>query len=1145
MPPSPDIAEEQEHTAAVSGTPTAWLTLGLLVVLVMGWIFFDTISCGMLRAGLRVFCWWRGDELRIERLDTTGHGWIEARGVELLHGPHDHRSSWKSEWVRLRPSTFSTALFPEKNQPRRLIQELQVGSSKVLVNRKISTSAGVRGGTKDVAGDRSSANGGSWDFLPAACTIGPMDLVVIGGNYRIAFTGLNLRLPERWTGRISYNEADIDLGNWHRVFPKASSTAGLEGNTVRIGALDLGKQMELGGLTLAPRDGGIEFGIRGRAGAGQLRGDGTVGMGGDPRHLEITLVGERLNLESFNEVMPKEKGATGTISQARLTFRGDSTHPMDAESSLRLIARDVHWQGQGWESLRIAATMTGRNLTLSELTLQQQGNEVVAEGQSQLPADWRQVLQAPFTARFHADLEDVHTLASLVGAPFDQLAGAVYLEGEIKGSENKAEGYCNMSGSLLKIRDLPLDWVKGCLLFEGEKTRLSHLEASSGEDSVSVEGAVANSRPHAYAGSAEFNIRNLTKRLAQLGVQTAPVIGSGGVKGTWHGEGSMGSHRGSFQTEVSDWISRWTTTGMTGRFEGSYAPGKLDISKAEARQDDLKLSWKISSSVQKLEVSSIVAIREGKTKPLVEGSFSIPVNALDLWQSGDPVRTLGMSDALAVNLTLHGIKAEELALALGQKATFAGTLEGTVAASGTPARPEIHSSLQITRFEFPMGANTKDLSMTLESTNGRLALSLQQEPRASSPLYLQLEIPFGLTSDQGMLHLADTKSPLQGAARFRHVSADGWLSLLSGGKTPLHQAIIDGNGALSGTLQQPDLHGNVTISADEAHLFGAQPLTKIALPLILTNTSVAITNGWLSYGDKPVAVSGSLDWKGLELQGSLRMSGTNLSLPLAQGIRATGKADLELSAMGTNAPVLGGVIQLTSLESSLRGHLTPFFAPPGIRTQFVFPALPAADALPNLQVDLTIKTTGNMPVTATGSHAGVGAKPTRPMAADMSVNADLSLRGSAAAPRVNGTVEVEDARIELPPGSFVVPRAKLQLDGDHGVTIEAEAFGITTRGLCALGISDSVGEPRFKFQGPANVNAPEMMLLLSRTPASASSPEALLQSAAWLRQETMFPLPSTDWMISRLGNNQPSSLGFYGSPWTINWDLRQLQPSTH
>jgi hypothetical protein len=238
---------------------------------------------------------------------------------------------------------------------------------------------------------------------------------MVGESGRLAANGLYLRLPFRWPGRITFSDSTADMGSWHRTIPKGSAPAFWDGTTLRIGEMGLGEGIDLQELTLKPLDERLEFGLHGMIGKGILRGDGSLGTKGTAGWLEVTLVGERLGLEAFSGLMKDENRATGTIQQARFTFRGDPGKPLDADSALRLVATNFRWEGKGWESLRIAATLTGHTLTLSEMLLRQGDNELEAEGQSRLPADWRAILRAPFSGTFRATLADAGTLAALAG----------------------------------------------------------------------------------------------------------------------------------------------------------------------------------------------------------------------------------------------------------------------------------------------------------------------------------------------------------------------------------------------------------------------------------------------------------------------------------------------------------------------------------------------------------------------------------------------------------------------------------------------------------------------------------------------------------------------------------------------------------
>ena len=871
-------------------------------------------------------------------------------------------------------------------------------------------------------------------------------------------------------------------------------------------------------------DGGVDFGIRGTVGQGILRGDGSMGTAMNSNHLELTLVGEGLSLEAFHEWMKGEKKATGFISQARFTFRGDLANPVDADSSLRLIARDFHWEGKGWEKLRLATTLTGRNLTLSELHLQQQENEVTASGQSHLPADWHAALRAPFTASFHAELEDASALAGLIGPQFAQLGGGIALEGEVQGAENKAEGYCNITGTGMIIRKLPLDWMKGCVIFAGDQTQLTALQAWSGRDHLYLSGKVANSRPHAYTAEAEGDVHDLTKRLAQLGLTTATVIEGGGVKFNWQGEGSAEVHTGSFQTQVNGWVSKWTTTGMSGTFEGTYAPGKVELAKANFKQEDLSLAMKLSSTPNAFRATDIVATRAGKPLPLVKGELSLPFNATEFWQNGDPLKTIVMDGSLGINLALQGIKAEEIAGLFGQEIPFVGSLEGTISATGTPAKPDVHAAMSIRNFSPKQGGPTADLSLSLEAGEGKAKLKLLQETASSSPLAVELEMPLSLVNDQGTLRIGDVDQPIRGSASLQHVPLDGWASLVRLEAWPLKKARIDGKVHLSGTWKQPVSEGSLLLEAEEGHIFGPHMLERLSLPVTLATAKAVFGPGSAVYHDKPMTLSGSIEWGTTPWKGTLRLMGNDLPLPLGGGLDALADTDLALSLTGIQPPVLSGSLRLHSLTGVPNANLTPAFAPPACTLSSQASAgtqdQEKENNLKNLQIDVALKTDGLATLNP---------------AKDTSISLDVHAGGAALAPSFSGKIEGKNLELSLPCSTFVVPQAHILLEASRGTLSGDNAYGLTKEGFCVLSLGGSLPNPTISFEGLQGISSPD--LLMSMAGRSEKRKSLLLQEISRCRQNLLFPLPATGWVTSRLDNYEPAALGFYGAPWiwSLSW----------
>jgi len=1121
MPPRFKITEDSDHPPAMSGTPTAWRTLVLLALAVAFGLFYKPVFCTALRGGLALAVWGYGGELHMDQLALTDDGWIQARGITCLLGPRNHRSIIKSTGIAVRLVSMRQLFQSAKAGPQRFVGELIVGKTKVLLDTRDEAHLAKPLTNRSVRSLLSFVRPGL--FLPSiSCMVESLDLVMIGDHHRLAVNGLTLRLPDRWAGRISYADGVVDVGNWHSILPKATAPASWEGGILHLGMLDLGHELLLREASLRPTPGGMDFGVKGTVGHGLLRGDGTLGMPLNPNHLELTLVGEGLALEAFREWMKDEKKATGVISQARLTFRGDPSDPVNADSSLRLIARDFHWEGKGWESLRLAAKLTGRNLTLSELHLQQKENAVTASGQSHLPADWHAALRSPFTGKFHAELEDAGVLAGLAGPEFAQLGGGLLLEGEICGAENKAEGYCNLTGTDMTIRKLPLDWLKGCIIFAGNQTQLTSLEAWSGRDHLNLSGQIANSRPHAYKAEAQADVRDLTKRLSQLGVTTASIIGGGGVKFRWQGEGTTEVHTGSFQTQINGWVSKWTTTGMSGTFEGNYAPGKVELTKADFKQDDLTLGLKLSATQAAFRATDIVATRAEKELPLVKGDLLLPFNAPEFWQSGDVLKTIAMDGPVDINLHLKGIKAEEIAGLLGQQIPFVGTLEGSIAAKGTPAKPELQAAMSIRNFSPKQGGPTADLSVSLVAGQGKARAKLLQEPASASPLSVELEGQLSLVNDQGTLRIRDTDQSISGSATLQRVPLDGWVSMARLEPWPLKKALMDGKIRLSGSWQQPVMEGSLLLEAEKGELFSSYTLEHLSMPITLSSAKAALGPGSAVYRYKPLTLLGELSWEKSPLKGGLRLLGKDLPMTLSGGLDALADADLVLG-VAAQSTVLSGSLALHGLTGVLRPDLTPAFAPPACTLNF--PVRESSQdpvgerGLKNLQVDLSLRTEGLvMMVPQTNT----------------SIALDMKAAGSALAPSWSGTIQGKNMEFTLPCGTFFAPQARMVLEGERRILSGDTAYGLTKQGFSVLSLGGALPNPKIAYEGEAGIMAPDLLMAMA-TRRGEQWKTLMSQGSSWCRQNQLFPLPATKWMTSRLGDYEPAALGFYGSPWI--WDL--------
>ena len=1097
-----------DHPPARSGTPTAWAALGLVALLAAGWLFADQILCGAIRAGAAALAWKRGEMIRIGRLDFDGTGSLRGTDIEWSRGTGDHRSTFRCDMAILTPASLRDVVMPRPGHDRLWIRELWLAKTRLLLDTRGEGSRGGAG-TGATTGPRFVVPSA---LLPGSLYAGPVEAVFIGEMGRLAIHDLKLDLPSRWTGRMAFRGAEADFGAAHRAIPGGATRAYWEPGSLRIGNLPLGEGLSLGELTLRLLPGRLDFGLRGTIGRGLLRGDGSLG---GKKPLEVTLVGEQLAIEAVTGLIPGISKASGTIDQARLSFRGDPENPMDADGSVRLVGRNFRWEGRGWESLRLAATMTGRNLTLSELALRQGENELVAEGRSSLPGDWHALLRAPFTANFRASMTDAGSLASLFGPDASVLGGSLDLDGSVRGADNKAEGYCNFSGLGTKFRRLTVDWVKGCLLFEGATTRIPYVEAAAGQDGIALSGwSVDNSRPHAYRGEAQVSVKDLARRLSEMGLPDSSLFGAGALTGSWKGEGDMTAHRGAFHARFTDWISRWTKGGLSGNVEGTYAPGNLRLAKVQMIQDDTTLSLGLTATARRVDLTDISVVRAAAKKPLATGEISLPLDLVDLWTGGDPVRTLAMDQPMTVKMVADGLRAEQLADLLGQTKTCTGKIGGWITAGGTPASPDLNGSVAVGSFSPVAGGPVGNLELGLRTAAGETTVTLLHRENGADSLKGECTLPVRLGKKGGIL-AADAAATLKGSVLMRKLSLDGWISLLAGSfDRPVRSLTADGEVSFTGTVGQPLVRGRLDLKAGNAELFGTHQLEELTLPLSFSNATATIQGGTGRYQGQPLALSGTADWAaGAAAPGmSLRITGTNLSVPIAPGLLATATADLKYTRASASAPVLGGKLLLEPLRVDLARRLVPVFCPPGIRTE-ADRATAARQAA--TQLDLTLSTTTNAP----------------PQDGPM-VSPNLHLTGSGDDPRAEGGVTLINQTLRLPGSDFELPRGTVSF-AKEGSRLSGIASGISPAGFCSLALGGSLERPSVSVEAGGDSGAADVTFACAMPARPSAAP--LLQATAWLRQHLLLPVPAKFWSTRPQAEPDPSALGFYGTPW--NWNL--------
>jgi hypothetical protein len=187
--------------------------------------------------------------------------------------------------------------------------------------------------------------------------------------------------------------------------------------------------------------------------------------------------------------------------------------------------------------------------------------------------------------------------------------------------------------------------------------------------------------------------------------------------------------------------------------------------------------------------------------------------------------------------------------------------------------------------------------------------------------------------------------------------------------------------------------------------------------------------------------------------------------------------------------------------------------------------VPEGNALGQLQLDLGAKTEGFLFLP--------GKSPSDPA----QLQADFRVRGRANAFQWNGFITARNLWIDLPCGPFFLPEARLWSDAGAGEQLSFTAYGLTRAGFCVLEQEGALQEATPWFDAPAagsGITAADLVLALAAPAQTTANARLLAQMPAWIRQNTLFPVPPLGWIIRRTGSNDSGSLGFYGNPWSAS-----------
>lgn len=987
-----------------------WWFVPLLVLLVVGWIFHPPL----LSKGLR-YALVKGGELAGLRVDA---GTIQARFFHPI----------VIEKLRVR-SVDPTVSLMAADLPRveislnapwrffgdagRIIQSLKVQGGRSVLDFRTSALPPPEPLPKQTKEKQREDARNLLRVLPQRIVLTDVDLEVLADDQVYQVWKLSASFDEAKLGSFHALGAEVRTDFLNQSLGALKASTAWKDGSAYLSGLDLREGITVDAFEAhLARPGGVSLSLEASVFGGSLRGGITYAEMKDMLGMEVALWAARIDLGQLARFLGLGDSSSGTLREARLTFRGLPDDLIDAEVSARIAADGLQWNNRGWETFEAGASLINRRLVLNEFHLQQKDNLLVINGETTLSENWAGFLQTPFLLNVSGEIQDLGALAGLVGPPFDEMHGRMTLRGSLSGTAAKPSGYLSAEASGIGFRERTIESFKADVLFSGGEAQVSRCEIWSEGDQVLAKGSFEIAEPHNYQGEIQARFADISSYAWLFRAPGAESLYAGNVQLRWQGDGTWTAHSGAFQVSVEDFISDFTPTGLTGRAAGTYSPQNIYFSGLELQQGNLQLSTRITLAESGVKLETI-SLTNGK-RQLAEGEVFLPLDPFAIMAGKNWGEAVDLQRPLHVRLATKG----ELALSdifdlIGQQPPLAGSLTAHVDVAGKPEALTMKGSVLGTGLTVSSEAGKSPaarLEASIEGADGTATLSGTLAAQGFPAARLQGRTPFGLRkADDGTFQWINPEGALEVRAEFPRTDIGIFQPFVP--QVTSLRGVVSGSLDVSGTAGKPVINGQVALENGGVVFSPRVPsLANLNGTVRFTPEEAILDRLTGEVGAGPFTLQAKVNFSNPENPTyDLTFSGQKILLVRSSDLRL--RANIDLKGAGDNTSgSLTGSVALVDGRIYRRLEITPLLAPSPLEDDRLYTP-PQVDGLvpppfANWKVDVAIR--NETPFLLVGNIASG------------SIDPNLRIVGTLGGPRPVGQVNLTDTRAFLPFSTLLI-----------------------------------------------------------------------------------------------------------------------------
>lgn len=941
---------------------------------------------------------------------------------------------WVIEDLRLRADAFDANAsvmearevviawnwLPRMAGPRgRLLAGVEISEFRVAVDlrEEAQPPAGPMARTTEEV-RREEANRVLW-LMPGRIVLEKGTVDVVWDDGGLSIRGLAADFDETSRGAFSAEEVGLAAGPREEKFSGQKAVTAWKDGQAFLADWEMrpGMKWETISVQLA-RPGGIGIDVGGEIFGGLLRGGAFFGeLRGEPG-IDAAVWASGLDFNEIFRFAGIEGLASGRLTEARLTYRGNPDRPLDAEAGLYLSAEDFRWGERGWNRLECSGGLINRRLTISGLNLRQEDNSVAVNGEVALSGDWNDVASSPFLLNLSADIRDLGSLSALVGPPFDEMSGRMSVSAALSGRRREVDGFLSIESSGASFRGHPVDAVRMDVDFQAGEARVGRLEIWSRKDRISGRGSVGLESPHAYNGELQIRVDDLA---AYAGFAPGGFpFRSGALEVDWQGDGTWKSHSGAFSSRFEHAVTGWTPAGLSAEFSGTYSPGNIYFRSVRLESSPLVLTASATLAGSGIKVDDLL-LRAGK-REIAGGQLFLPLNPFAAAGDKGWLASALLEKPVYVGLeTRRELPLEELFGLAGQQGPVTGTVRAAVDIQGPLEALSVDSTVTASRLQPAQESDNlppTDATLKISGRDGRIEVDGKVVPKGFPALALRGGLPFGLRKEEGgQLAWMDPLGEISASIDIPRVDLKLLRPFVSG--TESIEGTLSGNVTVTGSWQAPRFAGRMGITGGRVQLPAHSPsIENIEVGLEFDGPEIRVARMDGLVGAGPLRVSGTVSLRELS-NPDFRLALDAEKILIHRTADARLRANAALRAEGNfQRGSLTGRIGLVDGRIFRRLEITPFITPgpQDEEAPFTAPQLKGVIPPPFGLWSIDVSLTNDEPFLLVGNLASGEFQP------------DFRLTGTLGDPMITGELRLVNTRAYLPFTSLDIASGTIWFD---------------------------------------------------------------------------------------------------------------------